>query len=171
MSLSLPSSVQNKWGGSPDPRRAPSPGWSSFRQVRMAGQGAGRRRGRPPHKTKWHYALLPTLGLLIGFCLHADTHDDIVDLFASMAAALSEINVPQFMDAFDKDMPDYDKLKSGVTALVNQAEVSSSVEPLKDEGDDTRRTVELDWYLEIRSLLPAGPIVRRREIIHCELRK
>ena len=103
--------------------------------------------------------------------LMADTHDDVVDLFASMAAALSEINVPQFMDAFDKDMPDYDKLKGAVTGLVNQAEVSSSVEPLKDEGDDTRRTVEFDWYLEIRSLLPDGPIVRRREVIHCELRK
>jgi hypothetical protein len=103
--------------------------------------------------------------------LIADTHDDVVDLFASMAAALSEINVPQFMDAFDKDMPDYDKLKNAVTALVNQAEVSSSVEPLKDDGDDTKRTVELDWYLEIRSLLPDGPVAHRREVIQCELRK
>ena len=103
--------------------------------------------------------------------LIADTHDDVVDLFASMAAALSEINVPQFMDAFDKEMPAYEKLKSAVTALVNQAEVSSSVEPLKDEGDDTKRTVELDWYLEIRSLLPDGPVVHRREVIQCELRK
>jgi len=116
-------------------------------------------------------ALVPTLGLIGSFDLHADTHDDVVDLFASMAAALSEINVPQFMDAFDKDMPDYGKLKGAVTALVNQAEVSSSVEPLKDEGDDTRRTVELDWYLEIRSLLPDGPLVRRREVVHCELQK
>jgi hypothetical protein len=68
-------------------------------------------------------------------------------------------------------MPDYDKLKAAVTALVNQAEVSSFVEPLKDEGDDTKRTVEFDWYLEIRSLQPDGPIVRRREVVHCELRK
>src|SRR6266404_9415554 len=98
------------------------------------------------------------IGMLACAALVADTHDDVVDLFASMAAALSEINVPQFMDAFDKDMPDYDKLKGAVTGLVNQAEVSSSVEPLKDQGDDTRRTVEFDWYLEIRSLLPDGPI-------------
>ena len=114
-------------------------------------------------------ALVPTLGLLVS--LHADTHDDVIDLFSSMAAALSEINVPQFMDAFDKDMPDYDKLKTGATALVRQADVSSSVEPLSDEGDDTKRTVEFDWYLEIRSLLPDGPLVRRREVVHCELRK
>src|SRR5580704_3098380 len=112
-------------------------------------------------------ALVPTLGLLV--CLHADTHDDDIDLFASMAAALSEINVPQFMDAFDKDMPDYGNLKTGVTALVRQADVTSSVEPLSDEGDHAKRTVELDWYLEV--LLPDGHLVRRREVVHCELRK
>lgn len=116
-------------------------------------------------------ALSCGIGILACVSLFAGTHDEIVDLFASMAAALSEINVPQFMDAFDKDMPDYEKLKGAVTALVNQAEVSSSVEPLTDEGDDSKRTVELDWYLEIRSLLLAGPIVHRREVIHCELRK
>jgi hypothetical protein len=116
-------------------------------------------------------ALSCGIGILGCVALIADTHDDVVDLFASMAAALSEINVPQFMDAFDKDMPDYEKLKNAVTALVSQAEVSSSVEPVKDEGDDTKRTVELDWYLEIRSLLPDGPVVHRREVIQCELRK
>ena len=116
-------------------------------------------------------ALSCGIGILACAALISDTHDDVVDLFASMAAALSEINVPQFMDAFDKDMPDYDKMKRAVTGLVNQAEVSSSVEPLKDEGDDTKRTVELDWFLEIRSLLPDGPVVHRREVIRCELRK
>src|SRR5579862_9133911 len=68
--------------------------------------------------------LVPTLGVLV--CLHADTHADVIDLFASMAAALSEINVPQFMDAFDKNMQDYDQIKTGVTALVRQADVTSS---------------------------------------------
>jgi hypothetical protein len=95
----------------------------------------------------------------------------VVDLFASMAAALAEINVAQFMDAFDKDMTGYDKLKTEVTGLVRQADLSSSVEPLKDEGNDSKRTVELDWILEIRSLVPDGPLVRRRQIIRCELRK
>jgi len=116
-------------------------------------------------------ALVPALGFMIVCPLHADTHDDVVGLFASMAAALSEINVTQFMDAFDKDIPEYGKLKTGVTALVSQADVSSSVEPLSDDGDETHRTVELDWYLEIKSILPDGPVVHRREVVRCELRK
>lgn len=111
------------------------------------------------------------MGVLACVALLADTHDDVVDVFASMAAALTEINVSQFMDAFDKSASDYNKLKDQVTALVKQAEISSSVEPLKDEGDDSKRLVEVDWVLEIRSLVPDGPLVRRREIIRCELRK
>lgn len=111
------------------------------------------------------------IGLLACAALIADTHDDVIDLFTSMAAALSEVNVPLFIDAFDKDMPDYDQIKAGVTALLAQADLTSSVEPLSDEGDDSKRTVDLDWYLEIRSLLPDGPLMRRREVVHCELRK
>ena len=116
-------------------------------------------------------ALSCGIGILACAALAADTHDDVIDLFTSMAAALSEINIPQFMDAFDIDMPDYGNLKTGVTAMVRQADVTSSIEPLSDEGDDTKRTVDLDWYLEIKSVLPDGPVVRRREVVHCELRK
>jgi hypothetical protein len=101
----------------------------------------------------------------------ADTHDDVVDLIASAAAALADVNVPQFMAAFDKDMPGYENLKGAVTALTNHAEVTSAIEPFKDEGDDTKRSVDLDWYLQVRSLVQDGPIVTRRQVIHCELRK
>jgi len=104
-------------------------------------------------------------------CLLADTHSDIIDVFTAMAAALSDENVPEFMNAFDKDMPGYGKLRTDVTALTYQAYVSSSVEPLKEEGDDSTRKLDLDWFLQVRSPLQTGPTVTRREILHCELRK
>ncbi len=88
-----------------------------------------------------------------------------------MTAALTEVNVPDFMAAFDQNMPGYERLKSNIDALANQAEISSSIEPIKNEGDDAERVVVLDWYLEVRSLAQDGPIVRRRELIHCELKK
>jgi hypothetical protein len=100
-----------------------------------------------------------------------DAHGDVLEAVASMAAALTAVNVPEFMDAFDKNMPDYETLKENVTALVNQAEVTSSIEPVQEDGDEARRVVDLDWYIEVRSLLQDGPIVSRRQIIHCELRK
>src|ERR1700680_95516 len=59
-------------------------------------------------------------------CLYADAQNEVTDLFASMAAALIEVNVPKFMDALDKNMPDYELLKNQIEALTNKAEVSSS---------------------------------------------
>jgi hypothetical protein len=75
------------------------------------------------------------------------------------------------MAAVSKDMPDYDTLKSNVTALVNEGEISSSILPLTEDGDDQMYKIDLDWLLEVRSLEQDGPLVRRREVVHCELRK
>src|SRR5438552_84376 len=117
--------------------------------------------------------MFSVLVLLLLFCpnVHSDPHDEAIELFTSMAAALTAINPAQFMEAFDKQMPDYDKLKDQIAALVNQAEVASSIEPIRDEGDSMKRSVDLDWFLEVRSLIQDGPIVHRRDVIHCELRK
>jgi len=104
-------------------------------------------------------------------CLLADVHSDTVAVFASMAAALADSNVSEFMKPCDKDMPDYDALKAEIGSLLTGNQVSSSVEPMNEEGDDSKRSVDLDWYLQIRSQLDNGPITVRRKVIHCELRK
>jgi S-formylglutathione hydrolase FrmB len=111
----------------------------------------------------------------------ADAHDDVMDVVSSMAGALTEVdgigpslvrgNVSRFMSAFSKDMPDYGTLESNVTALVRQAEVSSSIQTVSEDGDDQARTIDLDWVMQVRSLEQDGPVVQRREVIHCELRK
>jgi hypothetical protein len=110
----------------------------------------------------------------------ADAHDDVMDVLAKMAAALTQTNadgqaisgnVAEFMSAVSKDMPDYDTLKNNVTALVNNAEISSSIEPLTEDAQADTYKIDLDWVLEIRSLERDGPLVRRREVVHCELRK
>ena len=111
----------------------------------------------------------------------ADAHDDVMDVVASMAGALTEVsgdaagtvrgNVSKFMAAVSKDMPDYDTLKNNVTALVDEGEISSSVLPLTENGDTQTYKIDLDWLLEVRSLEQDGPLVRRREVVHCELRK
>jgi hypothetical protein len=111
----------------------------------------------------------------------ADAHDDVVEVVTSMAGALTEVsgdgageargNVSKFMAAFSKDMPDYDTLKNNVTALVNEGEVSSSIQPLNEDGDDKTYKIDLDWLLQVRSLEQDGPIMRRREVVHCELRQ
>lgn len=101
----------------------------------------------------------------------ADTHAEVVDLFASMTSALSDDNTAGFMAAFDKSMPDYDKLRSYIAGLIGEAEIASHVDPVKDEGDESKRSVDLDWTLQIRSREMSGPMVQREQTIHAELVK
>lgn len=116
-------------------------------------------------------ALSATSVLCLALLQGAGAHDEVIHLVASMAAGLSTVNVPLFMDAFDKDMPDYDRLRGDVTALTNQAEVTSSIEPVSEQGGEDAYSIDLDWYLQVRSLVPDGPIVTRRQVVHCDLRK
>jgi len=116
-------------------------------------------------------SLVRVLILLLTFSLHADTHAEVVDLFASITAALSVDNAAEFMAAFDRDMPDYDKLKARIGALLDAAEIGSDIELVKDDGNESRRSVDLDWYLEVKSRAAGGPVLRRRQIVHCDLRK
>jgi hypothetical protein len=101
----------------------------------------------------------------------ADTHSDVLDLFASMTSALSDDNPAGFMNAFDRNMADYDKLAGYVGGLIREAEVSASIDPVKDDGDDMKRSVDLDWTLQIRSRQMAGPLVEREQTVHVELVK
>ena len=108
---------------------------------------------------------------LLACLAFADTHADVVDLIASMANALTEENPDGFMKSIDRNMPEYDDLRARVSALVQTSEITNSIEPLKDEGDEAKRTVDLDWYMELRSRAPGGPLVQRREVIHCVVEK
>jgi hypothetical protein len=101
----------------------------------------------------------------------ADAHSAVVDLFASMASALANDNAAGFMNGFDKNMPDYGKLSSYIEGLIAQAEVTSSIDPTSDEGDDSKRSVDLDWTLQIRSRELSGPLVQREQTVHAELVK
>jgi len=93
----------------------------------------------------------------------------VIDLFTAIAAALSEGNAVAFLKPFDRAMKDYPKLEADIVALTAQVDVQSSIDFLKDEGDDQARTVELDWFLETRSRQDTGPLERRRERVTCRL--
>jgi hypothetical protein len=126
-------------------------------------------------------ALSASLLLLLAAQAMPDAHDDVIEVFSKMAAALSSDldqpggarggNPDEFMSAISKDMPDYDTLKANVNALVRDAEVTSSILPLSEDDQGEVFKIDLDWFLQIRSLEQDGPIVRRREVVHCELRK
>ncbi len=100
-----------------------------------------------------------------------DSEQEVRDLFASLAAALSEGNASEFLDGFDPAMPGFEKLRAAVTGLVREAEVQSSIEFLANDGDDRTRTVALDWMLRIDQRQDAGGGTRRRQTVKCRVGK
>jgi hypothetical protein len=95
--------------------------------------------------------------------------ESAADLFTSLAADLSGGNAASFLKRFDKTMSGYRDLEANVYALTGQASVASSIAILKDEGDAHRRTVTLDWVLEVTPITPANAVERRRETVTCRL--
>ena len=103
--------------------------------------------------------------------LLADTRQQILDLITDLASALSEGNGLAFLDHFDHSMPDYQKLEQNILALTAQNEVSAAIDILKQDGDDHAQTIELDWFLQIRSREDNGPLDRRRETVKCRVER
>src|SRR3989442_1217615 len=91
-----------------------------------------------------------SLILLFATLAFADTTQELIDVFGSMASALSEDNPAVFLRAIDPSAPGYAALARNVNALANQNELTCSIEMVKQEGDGRAQTVELDWLLESR---------------------
>ena len=110
------------------------------------------------------FLLLP-----IATSLRGDAAQEIIDLFAAMAASLSASEPIPFFQAFDRRMPGYQKLVSYVEAMTTQYSIVCSMDPLSNEGDDRQRKVELDWLLQLSA--PNVPVVRRRQKVTCRLER
>ena len=96
---------------------------------------------------------------------------EVWDALTRVAAALSQGNLTEFLDAFDRSMASYRRLEASAAALLGQYEVQSSIELLRDEASGEGRTVELDWFLQLEEQRDAGSVARRRERVHCRLEK
>ena len=105
------------------------------------------------------------LALLAPAGLRADARAEIIDLFASLAAALSARDADLFLKPFDRGMKDYGRLAALVRALLDQAEVTSSVELI--DFDESKGRVDLDWLMEIRIAQAAAMSERRHRKVTC----
>jgi hypothetical protein len=92
----------------------------------------------------------------------ADSESEVWDVIAAMAAALAEDNPPAFLKPIDPQIPGYGELSENLEAMVQQADVHSSIAPLGNEGNDVSRTLELDWELRL-TRKGAAPRMQVRE--------
>ena len=108
---------------------------------------------------------------LAACCRAADPAQEVLDLVADAAASLSAGNVPRFLKAFDPAMEGYAKLRENVTGLVALGDVQSLIDPLEDEGDDRRRTVQFRWTLRLQRGEQSASFTRREQVVKCKVEK
>jgi hypothetical protein len=106
---------------------------------------------------------------LIGVLAAAQTPDDVVRFLRSTAMALSDAHgggalgtndARPFLECFDSSMPRFAELRGEIETLVERAEVGSAIEIVSDEGDDSKRMMELDWVLEVQDQRPRRAILK-----------
>jgi hypothetical protein len=101
----------------------------------------------------------------------ADAPQQVFDLFAKIASALSDDDPAMFIEAVDPDMPSFQDFRRDLLALTDLATITSSIEVLSDTGDETHRADELDWFLEIVGNSEPHPVERRRGVVKFRLER
>ena len=110
--------------------------------------------------------------LLVATFALADTAADVLNVFTSAAEALINDDSVSFLDSFDRNMPGYAALQNNVQGLLAAYDVGATIEEITDEGDDSKRTVELDWLLILTQKGAANsPQQTRRQVVKCTVER
>ena len=116
--------------------------------------------------------LRTALFLLVATFALADTAADVLNVFTSAAEGLINDDPASFLDGFDRNMPGYAALQDNVTGLLAAYNVGATIEVITDEGDDRKRTVELDWLLILTQKgATNSPQQTRRQAVKCTVER
>ena len=97
------------------------------------------------------------------FLARGDAASEVWQMFAGMAESLSADNIDGFLKPIDPKMPGFEELGRYIRGIVEQAETRSIINPVSDEGDDRARTVQLQWFLQMKRRGSADSRTENRE--------
>ena len=110
--------------------------------------------------------------LLFSTLAVADTAGEVLNVLTSAAEGLINDDSESFLGSFDRNMPGYAALQDNVKGLLAAYNVGATIEEITDEGDDRKRTVELDWLLILSQKGAANsPQLTRRQSVKCTLER
>ncbi len=99
----------------------------------------------------WKIASLALL-LVAAPVLHADRAADVRAQVSYVAAALGNGNPTDALGPFDRSCKNYQKLKEYFGALTNGSQVTSEVEILDEQDEETETKLLVNWTLTLTSL-------------------
>jgi hypothetical protein len=101
----------------------------------------------------------------------ADPAAEAWEVITGLAAALGRGSDVSFLSLCDPQMPGYSTLQANISALVVAADVASGIDPVRNEGDNSARDVEVDWQMRIVDRSGLDRITERRETVRCRIEK
>jgi len=93
------------------------------------------------------------------------------DALATLASGLSQNDAVAAMSAFDANAKDRAAIEADMEALVAQAEILCAIDVVEEKGTGDMRSLDVDWYMQLKSLATQGPTERRRERVQIEVSK
>ena len=123
---------------------------------------------------KANFGVLLTLLFAVTPPLHADRAADVRAQVSYVASALGNGNSTDALGPFDKSYKDYEKLKDYFQALTTGFEVTSEVEVLDEQDEETETKLLVNWTLTLTNTqaatdLTAGSSERRSANINIRL--
>lgn len=116
--------------------------------------------------------LRTALLLLVATFAVADTAADVLNVFTAAAEGLINDDPASFLDSFDRNMPGYAALQDNVKGLLAAYDVGATIEEITDEGDDHKRTVQLDWLLILTQKGAINsPQQTRHQVVKCTVER
>jgi hypothetical protein len=102
----------------------------------------------------------------------AEPPADVLDLFREAADALANDDASTFLATFDRNMTGYAAFRDEIVGLLAAHDVGSTIEVVNDEGDDQKRSLDLDWLLVISEKNSgSGQRETRRRVLKCRIER
>jgi hypothetical protein len=112
------------------------------------------------------------LFLMAAVLLFAEPPAEVLELFREAADALANDDANAFLAKFDRNMAGYAEFRDEVVGLLAANDVGSTIEVVNDEGDDQRRSLDLDWLLVISEKnSDSGKKETRRRVLKCQVER
>ena len=112
------------------------------------------------------------LFLIAAVALFAETPVGVLDLFREAAEALADNDPDAFLAKFDSSMPAYPTLRDEIAGLMAAYDVGSTIEVINDDGEDQKRSLDLDWLLVLAEKnVDNGRNETRRRVVKCTVEK
>jgi len=102
----------------------------------------------------------------------AEPPADVLELFREAADALANDDSDMFLAKFDSNMAGYAAFRDEIAGLLAAHDVGSTIEVVNDEGDDQKRSLDLDWLLVISEKNSVnGTKETRRRVLKCRIER